>query len=286
MNITAATRGFALLGDPVAHSLSPLLHNAAFRETARDAVYLALPCTAQRLPGLLRGLAAAGGGGNVTAPHKAAAAALLDSATAAVSRTGACNTFWNDAGMVRGDNTDIAGCTAALRALVDTVAGARVLVLGAGGAAAAMVCALLDERADRVELLNRSAGRGLALLDRLAEPAQRVRLAADDAAATAFDLIVNATPLGMHAGDAMPLPLESGPGAVLDLVYGPGETEWVRSARQLGIPAADGREMLVMQAAASFERWFAEPAPIIAMRAALAATASGTTGVTPVASVG
>jgi len=103
----ASTRVFALLGNPVSHSRSPLLHNAAFAAAGLDAVYVALRCAPDDVRGLLRGLAMAGGGGNVTVPHKAAAALALDWAEAEVALTGACNTFWLVDGQVCGANTDV-----------------------------------------------------------------------------------------------------------------------------------------------------------------------------------
>src|SRR5690606_25709966 len=134
------------LGNPVAHSLSPRFQNAAFAAAGVDGVYIALRCEAEAVPGLMTGIARAGGAGNVTVPHKALAARLVDRATDAVRRTSACNTFWLEDGRIHGDNTDVAGVRSAMERLTGSVAGARVLLLGAGGAARAAVCALLDER--------------------------------------------------------------------------------------------------------------------------------------------
>ncbi|MBI4410367.1 MAG: shikimate dehydrogenase [Gemmatimonadetes bacterium] len=268
----AGTRLFALLGDPIAHSLSPALQNAAFRASGLDAVYLALRCTAETLPGLLRGIALAGGGGNITVPHKERAVAALDRATDAVHRTGACNTFWSAQDRVWGDNTDIAGFQGALQALVGSAAGARVLLLGAGGGARAALAGLLDAGVAAVVVLNRSPERAEALR-RLFSASANVRALSQVAhlRGEAFDLVVNATPLGLHEGDALPLELDrvGRIGAVLDLVYRAGETPWVREARSRGMRAADGLEMLIQQGAAAFERWWGMPAPLHAMRAAL-----------------
>jgi len=138
VSLTARTRLFALLGDPVGHSLSPRFQNAALAALDLDGVYVALRAHAAELPGLLRGVALAGGGGNVTLPHKALAAQVVDRTTPAVERTGACNTFWAEDGMVWGDNTDVAGVAAAVRLVLGgPPAGARALLLGAGGAASA-----------------------------------------------------------------------------------------------------------------------------------------------------
>jgi shikimate dehydrogenase len=273
-DITAATRLYALLGDPVAHSLSPRMQNAAFTSAGLDAIYAALRCGTDEVPGLLRALARAGGGGNVTVPHKGVAATAVDDPTPAVTRTGACNTFWLEDGRIRGDNTDVAGFLATVRRLVPPLKGARVLLLGAGGAARAVVAALLDDGVAEIAVRNRSRVRADALIAAFNDAAEPLRLAPDDEALRRqrFDLVVNATSLGLHPGDASPLDLSgfSHVGAVLDLVYLPGETAWVRSARALGIPAADGLHMLVGQGAAAFERWFGQPAPVEVMRAAVA----------------
>ncbi|HEX9108308.1 MAG TPA: shikimate dehydrogenase [Longimicrobiales bacterium] len=271
--ITAVTRLYALLGDPVSHSLSPRMQNAAFASAGLDAIYVALRCSTDDVPGLLRALARAGGGGNVTVPHKGVAAAAVDDPTPAVIRTGACNTFWLEDGRIRGDNTDVAGFLATVRRLVPPLKGGRALLLGAGGAARAVVAALLDDGVAEIAVRNRSRVRAEALIASFNDGAEPLRLAPDDQTLRRerFDLVVNATSLGLHEGDESPLDLSgfSHVGAALDLVYLPGETAWVRSARALGIPAADGLHMLVGQGAAAFERWFGQPAPVEAMRTAV-----------------
>ena len=272
--ITAATRLFALLGDPVAHSLSPRMQNVAIAAAHLDAVYVALRCATEDVPGLVRGLARAGGGGNVTVPHKGVAANAVDDPTPAVIRTGSCNTFWLEDGRICGDNTDVAGFLSTVRRLVPPLKSARVLLLGAGGAARAVVAALLDEGAAEIAIRNRSRVRADALIASFRTAPDTLRLAPDDELLRRerFDLVVNATSLGLHPADESPLDLSKLPhvGAALDLAYLPGETAWVRSARALGIPAADGLHMLVGQGAAAFERWFGQPAPIDAMRGAVA----------------
>lgn len=269
---TAATRVVALLGTPVSHSLSPVFQNAALRAAGLDAVYVALRCDAALFPGLLRGIARAGGAGNVTVPHKEAAALAVERGTRAVERTGACNTFWLEGGEVWGDNTDVAGFAGAARALLGREPrGARVLLAGAGGAARAVLCALADAGADQVVVLNRTPARAAALAHAFGGPRLAAAGSAAELAGERFDLAVNSTPLGLRPGDPHPLPPEGGPryGAALDLVYGPDETAWVRAARERGVPAADGLEMLLRQGAAAFERWWGIPAPLDAMRAAL-----------------
>ena len=272
---TAATRLFALLGEPVSHSLSPRFQNAALRALGLDAVYVALCCAADDVPGLLRGIARAGGGGNVTVPHKGVAAAAVDRASDAVRRTGACNAFWLEDGAVHGDNTDVAGALQAVAALLGRPpAGARVLLLGAGGAASAAVCALADAGAERIVIVNRTPERASELAERFRTPAVRIDTAAssDDLRGERFDLAINSTSLGLKQGDPLPLDPHASTlhvGAALDLVYSPRETHWVHEMRARGIPAADGKEMLIQQGAAAFRHWFGVDAPVDVMRAAL-----------------
>lgn len=269
------TRLVALLGDPVDHSLSPRFQNAAIRAAGLDAVYLPLRCDADRFAGLFRGIVGAGGAGNVTLPHKTRAAGLLDIVTPAVERTGACNTFWVLEGQVHGDNTDVEGFGRAARQLIGSPAGARVLVLGAGGAARAVVLALIEDRADGIHLLNRTPGRARAVAEALDPGGRRVAVldSVEGVEREGYDLVVNATSLGLHADDPLPVDLERPVrvGAVLDLTYGEEPPRWVEEARSRGIPAADGLEMLLQQGVASFRRWFGREPDIDAMRQALGA---------------
>ncbi len=275
MTPTAATRLFVLLGDPVGHSLSPVFQNAAIRHLGLDAAYVALRCSADDAPGLIRSLARAGGGGNVTVPHKQVAARAVDAASDRVVRTEACNTFWLADGRVHGDNTDVAGVDGAVHALLGrSPAGASVLLLGAGGAASAAVCAMADAGAERIVIVNRTPERASELAERFRTPAVRIDTAAsaDDLRGERFDLAINSTSLGLKPGDPLPLDPHTSTlqiGAALDLVYSPGETRWVHEMRAFGIPAADGKEMLIQQGASAFRHWFGVDAPVDVMRAAL-----------------
>ncbi|HSR42965.1 MAG TPA: shikimate dehydrogenase [Longimicrobiales bacterium] len=270
--IGAATRVFALLGDPVDHSLSPGIQNAAFREAGVDGVYVALRCDTDDLAGLMGALSRAGGGGNVTLPHKEEAAAVVDRPSDAVRRTGACNTFWGGDDGVRGDNTDVEGFRRALRAFLSgEPEGARVLLLGAGGAARATLVGLLDGGVEEVVLLNRTVERARVVARRIGGERVRVADSVEAVEGEPFDLLVNATPLGLSPDDPLPADLELlGPvGAVMDLVYGEGGTRFVEEARERGIRATDGAEMLVRQGAVAFERWWGTPPPLDAMRGEL-----------------
>ncbi len=271
--LTSRTRVLALLGDPVEHSLSPIIQNAAFNAVGVDGVYVALHCKATDLEGCMHALARAGGGGNVTLPHKKRAAMRLDKWSDAVMRTGACNTFWGEDGSVCGDNTDVAGFRRALRHFLrGGPEGFRVLLLGAGGAARAVLVALLDDGVGEVELLNRSTERARAVARRSGGERVRVAELPRDVDGGVYDLVVNATRLGLSPDDRLPIDLTRlvSAGAVMDLVYGPETTAFVRSARRLGLRAVDGGEMLVQQGAVAFERWWGLPAPVDTMRDALA----------------
>ena len=275
MSVSAKTRVLTLLGDPVSHSASPEIQNAAFQAAGVDGIYVAVRCAPDDLIGFMRGLARAGGGGNVTLPHKEKAASLLDIRSDSVRRTGACNTFWGDAqGRLHGDNTDVDGFRRALRIFIGGNArGMRVLLLGAGGAARAALLGLLEEGSDEVLIFNRTQDRARAVARRIGGDRTRVVPVLRELEGESFDVIVNTTRLGLDAED--PSPLDVGilhrAGAAMDLVYGSHVTPFVRSAEAAGVRNTDGREMLVQQGAASFERWWGCEAPIEAMRAAVRA---------------
>ena len=267
-----STRLLALLGDPVGHSLSPVMQNAACRAAGVDGVYVALRCTTPDLPGLLVGITRAGGAGNVTLPHKGDAAGLLDHATDAVRRTGACNTFWLEEGRIHGDNTDVEGFRRALeRAVQEPHVGMRVLLVGAGGAARAVLVALLDQGVREVTVWNRSEERARSMVRRIGDERVRVTEGREGRPQGPFDLVVNATSVGLHPEDPAPVDLEriGRVGAVMDIVYGARPTRLLNDAERLGIPGSDGMEMLLHQGAAAFERWWRRPAPLEEMRRAL-----------------
>lgn len=271
---TSATRIFLLLGESVAHSLSPVFHNAALRDRGIDALYAGLPCDHQSVGPLIRALCRAGGGGNVTIPHKAAAAQCVERPSDLVMRTGACNTFWGNDGVVCGDNTDVAGFHYAASLLLPELNGATSLILGAGGAAAAAACALIDAGASSVTLMNRSPDRARALAGRLdrAGSVLRVVTSVNELVGSEMDLVVNASSVGLHDNDPVlfDLSILRSVRAALDVVYrSDRETPFVRHARSLGITSSDGRDMLLAQGAAAFVHWFGGESPIDVMRDAL-----------------
>jgi shikimate dehydrogenase len=271
LQIKGSTPVFALLGNPVSHSLSPNIYNAALRATDLEAVYVAVACESEAVPSIMRSLA----GGNITVPHKGVAAVSLEKSTDRVARTRACNTFWKQGKRLCGDNTDVIGFSVALRRLLPDPAGARVLIVGAGGAARAAVYALLDTGADEINVIARSRARRKEMEAVAGRHVGRVHVVGSEKAVLGegFDLLVNATPLGLKTTDKAPFKFEKlgGLRAVFDMVYRRGGTAWVQRANAMGIPAVDGTEMLLQQAAAAFEIWWDVDAPVRAMRAAIEA---------------
>lgn len=267
MEVSANTRLLAVVGDPVAHSLSPLMHNAAIRMLGLDAAYVALRTPGPALATVLAALAAVGAAGNVTVPHKEAAERCVVRKTELCARVGACNTFWTEHGALVGDNTDVAGILAALRQL-DAGGAETWLLIGTGGAARAVAVAAGEFKAN-LHVLSRDAARARDF----AEWARARGTRATPARGTLDpDLAINATPAGLKDTDPLPLDPESAARlrAALDLVYAPGGTRWVRTLTAAGVRAQDGREVLVHQGAAAFGRFFPDqPAPVDVMRAAV-----------------
>jgi 3-dehydroquinate dehydratase / shikimate dehydrogenase len=261
-----ATRVFGVVGNPVGHSVSPVMHNAAFDETGEDAVYLPLEASsASDFRQFARALRVAGA--SVTAPFKLALAegAAIDDRDPArvlsvVNTLKAVNGGW------RGCNTDVAGFLAPLDARGVTLAGRRVVVVGTGGAARAVAFSAAS-RGARVTVHGRSRTRALEAAALASASAGRA-FAPDPGS---WDLLVNATPVGTYpavADSPVPEAVLQGGGLVYDLVYKPVRTRLLADAAAAGCPTIGGLEMLVAQAARQFEWWTGRPAPIETMRAA------------------
>jgi 3-dehydroquinate dehydratase/shikimate dehydrogenase len=255
--VDAATKVYGVAGNPIRSSLSPIMMNTAFRRETVNAVYLALQ--ANKLSDLLKlvdeipiqGL-------SVTMPLKQEIMAHLEKTDPLSAKIGACNTVLRaQDGKLYGFNTDVAGITGPLEKRM-SLRGAKVLVLGAGGAARAAVFGLRDKGAE-VFILNRTAETA----QKLARQSGSKTIKKDALAKTAFDVIINATPIGM-AGIKAPQLLEANDlntKLVFDLVYNPLETPLLRMARQKGIPIVTGIEMFVQQGARQFEIFTGKPAP-------------------------
>jgi shikimate dehydrogenase len=273
--ISGATRVTGVIGDPVRHSLSPTIHNAAFAALGLDWAYLAFEVPEGAAGLAVGGMRALGIEGlSVTMPHKAAVIPALDALSAEAEALGSVNCISRDGPGLLGDSTDGPGFLDALR--IDEgvePAGLRCVVVGAGGAGRAVARALGQAGAGAVVVVNRSedpARRAAAL----AGPTGVVGRAEDVAEA---DIVVNATPLGMGVvvgthGEHEPLPVDParlGAGQlVVDLVYHPTSTPLLRAARDAGATAVGGLGMLIHQAAHAFRRWTGEDPPLEAMSAA------------------
>jgi len=267
--VSGATVVAGVVGAPVAHSLSPLIHNAWLDAAGLDAVYVAFAPPPHRFTAFAEGLrGGAVRGLNVTVPFKEAALAIADEASPFARRAGAANLLLFSAdGRIAADNTDGAGLAAALAEqapLFEPGAG-PVLILGAGGAARGAAAALLEAGAPEIRLLNRTRARAQALAAALGAP---VRVAAAERAIAGARLVVNATSLGLDGGAGPELDLEdAAPGAVvMDMIYRPLETPLLRAARRRGLAVVDGLAMLIGQAAPSFEALFGAPPPPLDVR--------------------
>ncbi len=293
--ISGHTALAGVLGDPVRHSLSPVMHNAALAELGLNWVYLALPAPAGRLAEVVAALEALDCRGlSVTIPHKQAVAPLCRSLSPLAQRVGAVNTLVRrPGGGWHGENTDVAGFLAPLQGGGRSWQGARAVVLGCGGSARAVVAALVELGCSAIQV----AGRRPESLEALLAPCRNwaPQLSGltwtDDAelkpALAAADLVVNTTPVGMAKADnpeasrACPLGVEALDAlpagcTVYDLIYTPRPTALLQAAAARGCTGLDGLEMLVQQGAAALRQWSgSETVPVAAMRAAALAQLEG-----------
>jgi shikimate dehydrogenase len=279
-SITGKTSLVGLIGWPVTHSLSPRMHNAAFAKLGLDWVYVPLPVRPDDVEQALKGLAALNFvGANVTVPHKQAVIRYMDELSAAARITGAVNTVQLKDGKFLGFNTDAIGFLNALQEAGCNPKGRRVAVLGAGGAARAVVFALARAGADSIIVLNRTAERGAFLVDDLAAafPGSSLRFEALTSESLAVlndnvDLVINSTSVGMYPYvETCPWPADvpmSAQVTFCDLVYNPLETVFLARASAAGAATIDGLGMLVHQGAAAFEKWTGQTAPVEVMRQA------------------
>lgn len=276
-----------VFGDPVAHSLSPQLQNAALKVSGLDMRYARFQIADTELQSALEFLRPLDFiGVNLTVPHKVAALEFVDEVDDAAREIRAINTIKCEAGKLRGFNTDGRGFSRAIREefAVD-LRDLRVLLLGAGGAARAIAWQCAKENCERLVVANRDAGKGAMLVEQLRPsfagprvlgPVARLQSIGLDEAALRFqiantDLVVNATPLGLNRNDPLPVParLLEPHLMIYDTVYSTRPTAFAGGAVEAGARAANGLSMLVHQGALAFEIWFDRPAPMDAMRNAL-----------------
>ncbi len=232
------------------------MQNAALESAGLPIAYQRRDVAPDELAPVLREFAATGMAGNVTMPHKEAVWAACAVRSGLAERIGSVNTFWHERGLLHGHNTDVAGALSSIAALrPEGMRGRAAALLGAGGAAAAVLVALELAGCTDIRVAARSLARAQRIGERVGVAVQCVDSA--ESAAAGASLVVNATPLGMY-DDAMPIApehLDAGC-AVFDLVYRVGETAWVRASRAYGLRAEDGLRMLVEQGAEAFRVWF------------------------------
>ena len=278
--ITGKTKLVGLMGWPVEHSLSPIMHNAAFADLRLDWAYVPLPVEPNYVRQALHGLPALKFMGvNITVPHKQAVIRYLDELDSAARITGAVNTIQLKRGKLHGYNTDAIGFLNSLIEVNSHPQGMRVAVLGAGGAARAVTYALCRAEAHSVTVFNRTANRAAFLVDDLAEvfPESRLSFAplttqALNQMGDAVDLVVNTTSVGMWPKtencpwpENVPIPANV---TFYDLVYNPLDTVFLARARAAGAKVIDGLGMLVHQGAYAFERWTDQQPAVAVMRQA------------------
>ena len=275
-----------VFGDPVAHSLSPQMQNAALKQCQIDMQYVRFQISPDELREalkLIRDLKFVGV--NLTVPHKIAALKLVDDLEESAKSIGAVNAVKNN-GKLHGLNTDGKGFARAIREeFVVDLRDLRVMILGAGGAARAIAMQCAKENCERLVIANRTLEKGKKLADELRDffagprvlgPVARLQAIAWDEAAFRFqignvDLIVNATPLGLNRSDPSPIParLLAPHLMVYDTIYSERRTPFVSAAVEAGARGANGLSMLLHQGALTFETWFSREAPLDVMRAAL-----------------
>ncbi len=278
--ISGRTRVVGIIGDPVDHSRSPAMHNAAFAALRLDWVYVPFPVPAAEVAAAVAAVRALGlAGVNVTVPHKEAVVPLLDAVSPLARQVGAVNTIVHADGQLLGDNTDVHGFAQLLRAARIRVRGRHAIVIGAGGSARAVVAALQELGAARLTVANRTPARARALTACCPDvPVHVAPLTALTETALLGDaaLVVNTTSIELGGAAFPPLAVSATPArcAFVDLLYGR-PTAFLAAARRAGRPAHDGSAMLLHQGARAFRLWTGRHAPLAVMRTALGTQESG-----------
>ena len=275
MRINGSTVLVGVIGNPVKHSLSPVILNAAFREAKINWVYTAFETPEEKLADAIGGIRALGIAGlSVTMPHKAKVCSLLDEISDSAQSLGAVNCIVNDAGNLKGHNTDGDGFLDAVKhdAGLD-VAGKKVLVIGSGGSARSIIYSLGKAEAREIAVINRTKNKALDALELAGSVGRHVEENEIPKVVSEADLVINATPVGMsdtEGTSSFPLEpnlLTKGQLAV-DLIYHPISTPWMEALRDREVEVHGGLSMLIFQAAKAFKLWTGKDAPVEAMRKA------------------
>jgi shikimate dehydrogenase len=284
MKISTRTKICGIIGDPVEHSLSPTIHNAAFEELKLDLVYIAFRVKREHLRGVAAGIRSLDILGiNVTMPHKMAVVKHLDKLETNARSIGAVNTILNDAGRLIGYNTDGLGAFSALKANGVNPKGKKLLLLGTGGAGKSIAFNAAQEVGE-LTMLNRTPNKARKLAEALNKKLDKkvigdkltTKMIARELKDT--DILINATSIGMHPNidqSLVPKELLRSDLCVMDIVYIPLETKLAKDAASVGAKVVSGIDMLVHQGAASFEIWTRRSAPIESMKRAVLREVSG-----------
>jgi shikimate dehydrogenase len=272
--INAATRLCAVFGSPIAHSASPAMHNAAFAKLGLNWRYLAFEVDPKNLRAAIEGAKAMNFAGiNLTVPHKLLAVKMVDALDESAKKWGAVNTIKFKSGRAIGFNTDAGAIVTSLREdLKMELRGAKVLLLGAGGAGRTAALKLAAEKVAELFLVNRTRSKAVKIAAEIKRqfPSAKVSVGFPK---TKVDLILNATSLGLKAGDSSPLDEKrfslKQARAVYDMIYRPAETKLLAAAKKSGCKTANGLGMLLYQGAKAFEIWTGKTASLDVMRRAL-----------------
>ena len=277
--ISNKTRLCCVIGHPIDESLSPIMHNEAFRAKNLDYVYLAFDVIESRLKEAVEGLRALGVRGfNVTMPHKITIVNLLDKMDKGASMVGAVNTVVNDDGELIGYDTDVDGVMSTLERKVHSLKGLKALLIGAGGATRACIVALVMKGCKDIMILNRTLSKAKSMMKELSEKLEmnysldELSIESLKRAISSADILINATPIGTYPNldeSIIPQELIKKDMVVFDLVYNPKKTKLIRDAEKMGAKIIPGYEMFVGQGAASFKLWTGIDAPIEIMRRAV-----------------
>ena len=266
-------KSFAVIGDPINHSLSPNIHSAAFRELNLDSSYIGYRIPKGELESGVEGLKKIKiSGFNVTIPHKVEMMKYLDKMDESCSIIGAVNTVVNNEGVLKGYNTDMDGFLEPLKKRNISIQDKKILLIGAGGAARAIIAGMSKEKAERVDIANRTTKNA----EKLSEFATRIELSTNVKKIEEiknlqnYDIIINSTSLGLK-NELSPISFEqiNQDSVIYDIVYSPMNTDFIKKAKDKKLEVIYGYEMLLGQATRAFELWHGMKAPYNAMKKAL-----------------
>jgi len=281
LNIKGTTSIYGIFGHPVVHSLSPLMHNSAFRSLGLDCVYVAFDVAPENLKSAAIAIRSMNIKGiNVTIPHKQRIMDFLDQVSSDAEITGAVNTVKNEDGKLTGYNTDVGGFLRAIKEDLDfNPRGKAALIFGAGGAARAVLTAFCTNQIQKITVVNRTAEKARGLVSEFQGTFNNIDINAcsmsdvkgfEDTIAE-VDIVVNSTSLGMEGKGKIDIPFQriDKSAVVYDLVYKPHETGLIKDSKKAGLSAAGGIGMLLYQGAESFEIWTEMKAPVNEMKKVL-----------------